>query len=442
MSHKSISRDFFLIGLIVLVSLVIVSYRLQAAQSLEYTKNRHQRFQTVGSGKIEGQIWLSENLKLPMSGAVVILNDSSLSDSDPKRKVSETKADEDGKYSFTDVKPGAYVLTILWPPEIPSGYSTCKFPNQITTHGDWSVDRVTTTSTNAAGTKVGFIVIGMLNKQAAIKVREGESQTKNLDFNTSCYRPGEAPTELPPTKAPTENAAAFTHQVEYIATVGVKEHPIAIGVNSVVNVIYVSNFGDGTVSVIDVEKNTVIATVSVGEFPNGIVVHPEMNTVYVANNYDGTVTIMDAKTNVVTSTVEVASSADDIALNPAQNVLYVASDQDKTVTLLDGKTKVVGSTIQLQNGASDLVYNETNSTIYVSSYADGVISVIDAKTKTVVKVIQVADCCVTGLAVNPITNKVYVINESDVYIIDGSTNTIVNTINNVGGAIRKPSEQC
>src|SRR5690242_3194091 len=58
--------------------------------------------------------------------------------------------------------------------------------------------------------------------------------------------------------------------------------PDFVTVNLATNLIYSSNSGDGTVSVIDGATNTVTATITVGGFPQGIAANPATNKIYVA----------------------------------------------------------------------------------------------------------------------------------------------------------------
>lgn len=59
-----------------------------------------------------------------------------------------------------------------------------------------------------------------------------------------------------------------------------------------VNRIYVANYSDNNVSVIDGSTNTVIATVPVGFTPLSIGVNPLTNGVYVANGTDDNVSVI------------------------------------------------------------------------------------------------------------------------------------------------------
>ena len=59
------------------------------------------------------------------------------------------------------------------------------------------------------------------------------------------------------------------------------------------NRIYVANFNDNTVSVIDGATNVVIATIPVGINPAGVDVNPLTDRIYVANRLSDTVSVID-----------------------------------------------------------------------------------------------------------------------------------------------------
>src|SRR5215469_12259926 len=72
---------------------------------------------------------------------------------------------------------------------------------------------------------------------------------------------------------------------------------------------YVTNSGDGTVSVID-NCAAVIATVSVGHGPAGVAVSPGGARAYVPYIDDGTVSVIDTASRKVTDTIGVATVPD------------------------------------------------------------------------------------------------------------------------------------
>jgi len=72
---------------------------------------------------------------------------------------------------------------------------------------------------------------------------------------------------------------AFSFEVSQIK---VGANPWAVSINPTTNIIYVTNSGNDSVSVIDGKTNSVIKNIIVGENPTGVAVNQKTNTVYVS----------------------------------------------------------------------------------------------------------------------------------------------------------------
>ena len=77
-----------------------------------------------------------------------------------------------------------------------------------------------------------------------------------------------------------------------IATITVGNTPVMVAFSPDSAIAYVTNYGAGTLSVINTATNTVIATKTVGDGPAGVAVSPD-GTVYVSHQDDGTVWAID-----------------------------------------------------------------------------------------------------------------------------------------------------
>jgi YVTN family beta-propeller protein len=207
--------------------------------------------------------------------------------------------------------------------------------------------------------------------------------------------------------------------------------PQAMTVNPVTNKIYVvssvSNVGPGKMTVIDGFTDTVIATIAIsaGNNPFAVAVNPVTNKIYAVNSNDNTVTVVDGVTNTVTATVSTDVQPDCIAINPLTNMIYVGNQNNATgtITVIDGATNSAISVPAAGGGSgvSNVEVNTVTNKIYAVSST--VVTVIDGATNntTPVTVPQVSE----GLAVNPVTNKIYVGNAifANVTVIDGATNS-------------------
>ena len=96
------------------------------------------------------------------------------------------------------------------------------------------------------------------------------------------------------------------------APVEVGNEPRCVAVTPDQEYLYVTNYGDDTVSVIDIVTSEVSETISVGDGPYGISAIPSGAFIYVVNQLDGTVSVIDTdydsdSYNTVIDTVEVGN---------------------------------------------------------------------------------------------------------------------------------------
>jgi YVTN family beta-propeller protein len=104
--------------------------------------------------------------------------------------------------------------------------------------------------------------------------------------------------------------------------------PCAIAVNSEANQLYVANYGDNSVSVIDATRQRKTVTVPVGHHPKAIAFDANRNLVFVANTSDGTVTIIDGANYGVVATLPAGRHPYALAVVPGSSRLYVANESD------------------------------------------------------------------------------------------------------------------
>ena len=97
------------------------------------------------------------------------------------------------------------------------------------------------------------------------------------------------PTAFPPLEQPLAPGSGPQTQKPTIPVGGL---PISVTVNPPTGDVYVTNFNDGTVSVISGRTNTVTTTIPVGNGPVGVAVNPPTGAVYVTNIGDDTVSVI------------------------------------------------------------------------------------------------------------------------------------------------------
>jgi YVTN family beta-propeller protein len=246
--------------------------------------------------------------------------------------------------------------------------------------------------------------------------------------------------------------------------------PQAITLDPTTGTLYVANFVDNTVSVIDAAScdasnqsgcrdEAPVATV--GGFPTAVAVDVANSTVYVANQDDSSVSVIDAATCNVTqltgcarpaATVYVGSAPTGVAVDTATNTVYVANSGDGSVSVIDAVTcnakQTSGCantppTVEVGTSPRGIDVDQATDTIYVTNLGvnetGGTVSVIDGAT---CNGSDHAGCAQTpptvtvgvapfDLAVDQVTNTVYVANTGQ---LGGAGPVVGDTVSVIDGA--------
>lgn len=172
----------------------------------------------------------------------------------------------------------------------------------------------------------------------------------------------------------------------------------------------------------------------------GIVANPANNRIYVVNNsgsptVDDTISVIDGRSDTIVASIPVAPGAYYPAVNILTGRVYVASCNALLnpapcfVTVIDGYANKVLTTIPvttIQNGfLAGITVNPITNTVYVSDNTNQDIAIIDAADNTLKGTIPV-DGYPWGLTINPFNDQLYVtFGTSDIDMIDARTKEIV-----------------
>jgi DNA-binding beta-propeller fold protein YncE len=203
------------------------------------------------------------------------------------------------------------------------------------------------------------------------------------------------------------NEANITGCNQSWPTIAVGKQPRFVGINKATNTIYVSNFKDGTLSLINAATCTgsvhagclQLATSAVGNNPLQIAVDEATNTIFVGNASDGTVSVVNGAhcqsadttgCNPTTGwpTVTVGNSPQGLGFNPVDHTLYVANIGDNTVSVINGNvcngTNTSGcvavATVPVGNGPRSIGIVTATNTVFVGNQDDLTVSLIDGAT--------------------------------------------------------------
>lgn len=147
--------------------------------------------------------------------------------------------------------------------------------------------------------------------------------------------------------------------------------------------IYVANFGDGDVSVLDAVTMTALARIPVTSiadpaipidgYPSAVVFSADHKLAFVALSFAQHVAVIDTAARKVVSYVDVQAVSFDalVFLHPSGHKIYVTSCENPTISVIDVSTRSMTGTIALPSGSYPMTFSPNGRTAYVGNgYAD------------------------------------------------------------------------
>jgi YVTN family beta-propeller protein len=193
--------------------------------------------------------------------------------------------------------------------------------------------------------------------------------------------------------------------------------------------------------VIDGLTDRLITDIKVGISPLGLSVDPELNKIYVANSRSDTVSVIDGSTNTVVDDIKVDNKPTTLAIDTIEegvdSLVFVTNSDSNTVSVIYTPENRVETNLTVGNTPNFLTVNPIINRLYVINQDSNTVSMIDYfisdrgrfENTTAGSDIKVGRYP-SSITLNPVTNKLFVTNsDSDtVSVIDGSTNTVVDEI--------------
>ncbi len=164
----------------------------------------------------------------------------------------------------------------------------------------------------------------------------------NVPVNTSSLSPGLYPLVIRNSGA--SGISAVNLAVEppgsAVATaavsVGVGKQPSAVAINAATGTAVVANAGDNTISLINLNSNTVTQTIAVGNKPTGVAVDNILNLAITANSGDNTLSVVNLTTLAVTSVpLPSGTTPFSVGVNPINHRALVANSTTNIAYAVD-----------------------------------------------------------------------------------------------------------
>jgi YVTN family beta-propeller protein len=151
--------------------------------------------------------------------------------------------------------------------------------------------------------------------------------------------------------------------------------------------VYVTNYKDSTVSVIDTTSDNIVDTVTVGSNPQGVAITPDGKKAYVPFGQNS-VSIIDTATDKVLVNVTVGHNPYGIAVSPDGTKVYVTNSGDNTISVIDTGTNYV-DTEAVGSKPCGAAFTPGGTKAYVANFGGNTVSVIDTTSDNVVDTVIV-----------------------------------------------------
>ena len=229
-------------------------------------------------------------------------------------------------------------------------------------------------------------------------------------------------------------------------TIATTNTPVAIATNPVSGKTYVVNnsllLQPSSVDIIQRPSIFVSKTVKVGFDPVAVAVNPVTGRAYVVTRggtvglrtYPPSVSVIDANDTVV-ATIRVAPNPTGIAVDYGTNKIYVATSSvllGGDVTIIDENRNLVGLRNLERPDAAGVAVNSRTGFVYVANPASSSVTIID---DAGVHSHLAVGLPATRVAVNEATNRIYVLHERIVSVIEGAAVIATIPLGGVGTAM-------
>ncbi len=171
---------------------------------------------------------------------------------------------------------------------------------------------------------------------------------------------------------------------------------------------YVSNGGDNTISLLDLETRKILASIPAGLFPRQVVLSPDGQRAFACHQNDNTVIAIDTATNQrIGAPIAVIQSPVSIAITPDGSKAFVPSGTQPVMSVINPLTLQVIATVKLLGVANRAVASPDGKKLYVLHGPNHAVSVVSTDSLAVTKVLS-APSGPASMAIHPTLPRAWV----------------------------------
>ncbi len=161
-----------------------------------------------------------------------------------------------------------------------------------------------------------------------------------------------------------------TYAVTYLPTTDF-DLPAGLAYDPADQKVFVANYGEGTVTILDASDGAVETALTVGNNPFGVLYDPDNGTVFVSNFGSDNVSVIDAAENTLVKTptpIDINNEPAGLAYDPANGEVYVAESDADYVANFSATTYAVHGPIYISSTSHPqfLAYDPVNETLLLT----------------------------------------------------------------------------
>jgi YVTN family beta-propeller protein len=158
------------------------------------------------------------------------------------------------------------------------------------------------------------------------------------------------------------------------------------------NRLYIGYLGDGTLTIFDSAKETVVGNVKDLSRVHGVIAVRELHRIYASATGSNELAVIDDSTLQVVARVPAGDYPDGIAYATKAKKLYVSDLHGKTDTVIDANTNQRVTTITLGGGAGNTQYDSVSEHIFVTVHGRNELAEIDPTNDQVIARYPITGC--------------------------------------------------
>ena len=218
-----------------------------------------------------------------------------------------------------------------------------------------------------------------------------------------------------------------------VAEIAVGKHPAHVVADQQGQRAFITNAGDNSVTVVDLNQSEVIERIATGDYPHGLRISPDGREIYVANVEDGSLSVIDTTSLMEMARIEVGKTPVQVGFTPDGSRVYASLRDENRVAVVDTASRTVIATIEVGLNPIQVHATPDGRFVYVANQGTesepaDTVSVIEVATGSVVDTIRTGNGA-HGVAVSSDGSLVFVTNiiDATVSAIDTATRKVVTT---------------